>query len=576
MAEETEQVTLDDLLPLDYVKVHPLDDEWEPVKQDHVRLCTRCGGVVGEGLEHREVHERWHAAIENLTVTQTDQPAPRVDESDRCLHVAQALDREFRRQWNAGRCTVADQTEWRSMARAAMDVLDNAEVEACRVALVTALEHPAEDTTFEQAVELVETLIYDRKYCRKHHADVSQGETNRLRRVEDALVKAGAPNRSERGDPGGLVVRWIERQVQRMNELREENKAAGRAIEALADRVPQGVYTEAVNRVTELEKQLAAVPKSVREMHQDLVEALGLDQNTPFYEALDVARKQAIELAAWHGIQDANAVLNKRSSTVTTVDPGGHRVTVHMDPALPEDWQQQIAVIVANPPATSEVITRIAYWLGVGKVHTCEALCSLEHVEEGLEQQAGPVPPRCVAHGNPSCDQCGLNPADCGSPSDRAGCTTYLADGVHWDTCPNRVQIVHDNGTWELTTGESIPAEAEVCPSLYLWHDTDDNTYELLECKYTKGHPTGWDHKSIDGGHWDNRDAVPSPWPLDQEPPAGINTLVDTGTPADRCQYLRRHPAGWYWSSALGELNMTRSWAEVTVSVEGDLMVVRP
>jgi hypothetical protein len=481
MAEETEQVTLDDLPPIGW-----LDPQEHGQSITGFQMCTRCSGVVysddrGEALAG---HERWHAAIENLTVTQTDQPAPRVDESDRCLHVAQALDREFRRQWNAGRCTVADQTEWRSMARAAMDVLDNAEVEACRVALVTALGHPAEDTTFEQAVELVETLIEDRRYCRASHAGYSQGEVFRLRRVEDALVKAGAPNRSERGDPGGLVVRWIERQVALMAELREENKAAGRAVEALSQRPTRDAYNHVMQQAELLERKR----QDCEELH------------TP-------------------------ATLPP-SSTVTTVD-------MRLD--LPDDWDRQIRMC-HNIGAVVELVRGWA-------THVCEANCGRAHADE-----VEACPSRYREDGDLfECKYSVGHPPEWRHKS---------PEGALWDDAMAEVEQ---------------PAEAEVCPSLYLHNDT------LVSCKTTWEHDR---HQNTPTGNgdvaWFDNQAVPSPWPLDQEPPAGINTLVDTGTPADRCQYLRRHPAGWYWSSALGELNMTRSWAEVTVSVEGDLMVVRP
>lgn len=45
---------------------------------------------------------------------------------------------------------------------------------------------------------------------------------------------------------------------------------------------------------------------------------------------------------------------------------------------------------------------------------------------------------RCVAHGYRRCTWCSLNPADCAGihPS----CGTYSQDGMHWDTCPNRVK----------------------------------------------------------------------------------------------------------------------------------------
>jgi hypothetical protein len=562
MADEKPQVMLDDLLPIDW--------DADPIN-DFLTSCPRCEAVVIRAYGAQHAHERWHAAIEDLTV----RPMPVDDlglplETEHCGRHRNFINSVWQVAKEAGIPQGASITEWLRSALAEWSG-------AAAPATMERLHHmvnrhgcqPGEDM-----IAWVDLQLTEYAELQERTRGLTRGEVERLRRIEDALTKAGAPNRSERGDPGGLVVRWIEKQVQVMAELREENKAAGRAIEALADRVPEGVYTEAVNRVTELEKQLAAVPKSVREMHQDLVEALGLDQNTPFYEALDVARKQAIELAAWHGIQDANAVLNKRSSTVTTVDPGGHRVTVHMDPALPEDWQQQIAVIVANPPATSEVITRIAYWLGVGKVHTCEAHCSLPHVEEGGQNQDNT---------EPVTDQVlsdllllvgvTVTPEQLAAwtPEQREQAAQW-AGLVHLDASDNDVDVPE-----RPTFLDERPAEAEACPSLYLWHDTDDGTYELLECKYTKGHPTGWDHKSIDGGHWDDKMAVPSPWPVDREPPAGITCLRDTGS--DWMQYLLRSTDGWIWSAKLdgtGDRDSAHPWQEAAGLARTDLVVVRP
>lgn len=48
------------------------------------------------------------------------------------------------------------------------------------------------------------------------------GELNRLRRIEAALVELGAPNRSEPGDPGGLVISWVKGLVAGNKLLRDE------------------------------------------------------------------------------------------------------------------------------------------------------------------------------------------------------------------------------------------------------------------------------------------------------------------------------------------------------------------
>jgi hypothetical protein len=545
MSEETPgQVTLDDLLPIEWI-----DPREHGESITGFQMCTRCSGVVysddrGEALA---AHERWHAAIEDLTVTGTftvidpitkvpsfdawtprpitvgrinpeggptcdlfewvmtegDEPEsvkgsnmlriPFSPEQRRELVVALGLDPN-----RAADCTwpaIMDRVR-RSAAAPTQTDQPHPEVEACRVALVTALEHPAEDTTFEQAVELVETLIDDRKYCRKHHADFSQGETNRLRRIEDALVAVGAPNRSERGDPGGLVVRWIERQVQRMAELQEENKAAGRAIKALADRVPTGVYAEAVKRVTELEKQLAA-----------------------------------------------------RSNTVTTMD-------MRLD--LPDGWQDKIR----NCYTAGGVIDMVRGWA----THVCEANCTRDHPEGDISDQAlsdllllvgVTVTPEQLA---------------AWTPEQREQAAEW-AGLVHLDASDNDVDVP------ERPAFLDRPAEAEqVCPSLYLQGE------KLLACTLPIGeHDKSlyWhgDNDPVTRMVWGSSKAVPSPWPVDREPPAGINLLRDTGVPpGEEMPYLLR-AEGWRWSQnqdGTDVVSLPGSWAEVTIGVSGDLVVVRP
>jgi hypothetical protein len=76
---------------------------------------------------------------------------------------------------------------------------------------------------FESAVEDGVRLEHERdqllaevdegRRCRADHTGLSRGETERLRRIESALVKLGAPNRSERGDPGGLMIQWIREHI---------------------------------------------------------------------------------------------------------------------------------------------------------------------------------------------------------------------------------------------------------------------------------------------------------------------------------------------------------------------------
>lgn len=69
------------------------------------------------------------------------------------------------------------------------------------------------------------------------------------------------------------------------------------------------------------------------------------------------------------------------------------------------------------------------------------------------EPPADVLDPNCVAHGNNSCWQCSLNPSTCAQPGETPGCGEYAVTGMHWDSCPNRVQKVYA-GRMELTTGK--------------------------------------------------------------------------------------------------------------------------
>jgi hypothetical protein len=528
VVEETpEQVTLDDLIPLDYIDPFPLDDDYEPVKAERFTSCMRCGGLVGNEPEHRYEHRRWHAAIEDLTVTisaestsnffDNSPPSFRVKgshalrtsvtpEQRRELVVALGLDpnRADDCTWPAIMDRVRDQlTELVELAerRAVADATvvhkpfadPTSGIEQCRNKLAAALAGNTDGVPFDDLCEVVEFLQKDADRCKTEHAGLYPREVARLRRIEQALIDVGAPNRSERGDPGGLVVAWIREQVTAMRHLRKELDYVNKYVrperdrllaelktthqilsgaedasdssytvgdvQTLVERLPiplhnaGGTDGPAEQRVTSV---INAVPKSVREMHQDLVEALGLDQNTGFYDALD------------------------------------------------------------------EVRALIAKW----SAHTCEAQCSLDHYEEGVE---GP-----------------------------------------WR------QAQMDKAAAEVEQ----PAEAEVCPSLYLHNDT------LVSCKATWEHDRHQDTPTGSGDVvWFDNQAVPSPWPLDQEPPAGINLLRDTGsnTGVERdtpMPYLLRFSdQRWRWSETpdgTGRTTLTGSWAEATVAVQNGLVVVRP
>lgn len=60
--------------------------------------------------------------------------------------------------------------------------------------------------------------------------------------------------------------------------------------------------------------------------------------------------------------------------------------------------------------------------------------------DEDLPLTAATLRPRCTHHGVEACPACSTNPGSCGDPdAAQAGCGYYAATGMHWDTCPNRI-----------------------------------------------------------------------------------------------------------------------------------------
>lgn len=53
--------------------------------------------------------------------------------------------------------------------------------------------------------------------------------------------------------------------------------------------------------------------------------------------------------------------------------------------------------------------------------------------------QPAEAPAQCPAHGRSRCAVCSLNPGSCAGGSS-PGCGYWAATGMHWDTCPNRVE----------------------------------------------------------------------------------------------------------------------------------------
>lgn len=130
-----------------------------------------------------------------------------------------------------------------------------------------------------------------------------------------------------------------------------------------------------------------------------------------------------------------------------------------------------------------------------------------------------------------------------------------------------------------LTEGfEDEPAAAEPCPSLYL-----DATGELCACILTKVDDpelhTAW---ASDGSRvaWREDTAVPVPWPVDQEPPPGIDLLHDPDGDQSGTAWLHRMRGGWEWfydkkpvSGAIADMTAV-SWSEAVAENEGRRLLV--
>jgi hypothetical protein len=124
-------------------------------------------------------------------------------------------------------------------------------------------------------------------------------------------------------------------------------------------------------------------------------------------------------------------------------------------------------------------------------------------------------------------------------------------------------------GDGTVVVRDPAPAEAEVCPSLCLDYE------DLFACTATGKH----DVHRFNALKWTDEQAVPSPWPVDREPPAGINCLRDM---ADGQYLCRASTGGWWWARSLSDRDNTPPsgdgsiWAAMTVAANGDLIVVRP
>jgi hypothetical protein len=490
MVEETpEQVTLDDLLPLDYVAVNSLGGCGEQIIQEHVAVCTRCGSVVGREPGQQYAHERWHAAIEDLTVTISaestsnffdNSPPPVTVKGSHALRTSVTPERvrELVMALGLDPNQAADCT-WPAIMDRVRDQLTERRAEASASA-------PHEWSTQDMANTLA-----------------SQGAA--LERLREVVRAAGCPLDTN-------VINWIE---ERLNDLVGSDHRETALVEV--NRSLRGERDR-------LRAELDYVDKHVRPERDRL---------------LDEVRKICEHLGAEHVWKH----------TYTCGD------ALRMVEELPERPTRDAYNIAMEQRALLE-----RKWQECERLYTPATLPStMPTVDAELAakiSQAVHDPGKFVDRDRTWDD-----------PFDRWEYESVAAWGAR--------------AVMSILTPE---AEAEVCPSLYLYRDGD--IARLLPCSLDPYRHTDGNYH-VNGDRfaagappvtWSDAEAVPSPWPVDQEPPAGINLLADTGA-GETLGYLCRVTKHWVWSDKPAIPHSPYQmvpWAKAVLDADGDLVVVRP
>ena len=521
--EMPEQVTLDDLLPVDFMP---------ETGNIPLMTCIRCGSLVrGNGAgEAREAHERWHAAIENLTVTGTFTV---LDPQGEIPPITAWTPRPIER--NSSDADASAHTE--QLARD----------DGWRIALAMAL-NVSINTPLETLIDMTNAQQSKVDYCNREHAGLSRGETVRLRRIEQALIEAGAPDHSERDDPGGLVVEWID---QRRAELQRRD-----------------------DLLAELRKQLGVLDKTLNKIQRDkitdLAKALQIEDTIVLHWRDLLRRVERLQASATASATDTD-LATKISNAIH--DPGKFVERTRTWDGYFRDWDYETVAAWG----TRAVMSVLRQNQDTPEIHgpvtdqVLSDLLLLVNVTVTPEQLAAWTPEQREQAAN-------------------------WAGLVHLDASDNDVDVPErpaflDGGTpGAPITGFTAPevaverwrAEAEVCPSLYL-----TATGHLVACELPKVDDPDLHQAMLNGNRiaWRELEAVPSPWPIDQEPPDGINVLYDLGEADDGgpfLPYLCRLQLGnqWVWNGKPGKPSDVElgaePWAAAVLKAEGDLIVVRP
>lgn len=104
---------------------------------------------------------------------------------------------------------------------------------------------------------------------------------------------------------------------------------------------------------------------------------------------------------------------------------------------------------------TPEQLEQAADWAGSVHLNASDNVDVVVPERPAFLDDAAAQAPWCVAHRHPACRLCSLNPAECASQAD-GGCSTYRDTGMHWDTCPNSVYKIDDDGVWHTRDGRLI------------------------------------------------------------------------------------------------------------------------
>lgn len=217
-----------------------------PIAPDtNLSECGRCGAVVPTfAAWGTNTHSQWHDTIENTPPTPIDQPT------------------------NA--------TAWGQL----VTQLTTAREAFERVTPTGALKDQLES----QAARIY-LLEQDNTRLRQQYAGLSQGETDRLRRLEAALIELGAPNHSTRDNPGGPMIVWATDTVVERDNLRRQLDAMRRERDHLGQQLTD-LRDTAVTLPDDWRDQLATVLNDADRTGSDAL--LGLDQLIHSWEPTEV------------------------------------------------------------------------------------------------------------------------------------------------------------------------------------------------------------------------------------------------------------------------------------------------